>query len=432
MAPSRPTRASLLSDDLLRHLIAVGQVDVLVGLPTLENASTVGPVVLAIHEAIARSFGHARVTVINSDGGSRDGTQDEVRRASSGSAEVLLASHTLRTIHRIVAPFHGLPGRRSALRTILAAADLLQARAVAIVDPSSREPSADAIAALMRLAADEGYDFVGQAPRRHPREGPLLTQFVRPLLSTLFGASFEDPLGQQYACSCGFATHVLAQPIWEPEALRPGIDLALHAEALAGGFRTAQVEGRARQRLPHPDRPGVRETVQQVARALWALLQRHETRWSSAEATAAQPATLALEPAEVSSPVWDVAPLAQVFREEAQQLSGIWRDVLSTEGHQALRQAVARQPPGFHAAGWAHVVADVAVSWRAGRFPADHLAGAFVPLYFGRLAAFLADTDGVAADLAAGHLTRVTEAFAAIRPSLLERWVAVAASGEHR
>jgi hypothetical protein len=40
---------SALSDALLRQLIAVGQVDILVGLPTLNNAATILDVVRAIH-----------------------------------------------------------------------------------------------------------------------------------------------------------------------------------------------------------------------------------------------------------------------------------------------------------------------------------------------------------------------------------------------
>ena len=41
-------RPSILSDALLRHLMAVGQVDILVGLPTLNNAATVDAVARAI------------------------------------------------------------------------------------------------------------------------------------------------------------------------------------------------------------------------------------------------------------------------------------------------------------------------------------------------------------------------------------------------
>ena len=42
-------REHVFSDAFLRQLMAVGQVDILVGLPTLNNAATVVDVVRAVH-----------------------------------------------------------------------------------------------------------------------------------------------------------------------------------------------------------------------------------------------------------------------------------------------------------------------------------------------------------------------------------------------
>ena len=67
---------SALPDALLRQLMAVGQVDVLVGLPTLNNAATVAPIVRAVHLCFTRDFPRLRTVMINSDGGSTDGTTD--------------------------------------------------------------------------------------------------------------------------------------------------------------------------------------------------------------------------------------------------------------------------------------------------------------------------------------------------------------------
>lgn len=423
-------RASVLSDDLLAHLIAVGQVDVLVGLPTLDNASTVGPVVVAIHEAIA-TFPRLRVTLINSDGGSQDGTQERVRQASHGSADLLLASHTLRTLHRVVAPFHGLPGRRAALQTIFATAELLQPRAVLVVDPSTVQPSSALFVALVRHVLDGGSDFVGQAPVRDPREGPLLSQFVRPVLHAVLGGCFEDPLGQQFAASRAFASHVIAQPLWEDEVLRAGVDLALHAEALAAGFATAQLAVAPRERVLHPGRPGARETIQQVARALWLLLGRHERRWLEGP-PASPPPTFPLEEAEAREPAWDIAAAERSFREGVEQLGGVWPDILSVRANAVLGTAVASAPGGLPLEAWADVVCDVCVAWRARRFTPDQLAGAFVPLYMGRLASFARETAGLEAPAATTTLDLVNQALVDRRPVLAERWAAAASTGDPR
>src|SRR4029079_785341 len=83
---------STRSDVLLRQLMAVGQVDVLVGLPTLNNASTIVDIVRAIHVSFTRDFPRLRTVMINSDGGSTDGTPELVRAASLSHADMLQTS----------------------------------------------------------------------------------------------------------------------------------------------------------------------------------------------------------------------------------------------------------------------------------------------------------------------------------------------------
>src|SRR5438876_2384623 len=104
MVPNAVEHESALSDELLRQLIAVGQVDVLVGLPTLDNASTIVDVVRAINVCFSRDFPRLRTVMINSDGGSTDGTPELIRAASSGTGDMVQTSHSLRSLHRVVAP----------------------------------------------------------------------------------------------------------------------------------------------------------------------------------------------------------------------------------------------------------------------------------------------------------------------------------------
>ena len=62
----------LLSDDLLRELIAVGEVDILVGVTTYNNAGTIQGVMHAIQDAFVRYFPRQRTALIAADAGSRD------------------------------------------------------------------------------------------------------------------------------------------------------------------------------------------------------------------------------------------------------------------------------------------------------------------------------------------------------------------------
>ena len=77
---------SFLTDDFLRQLINVGEVDILVGVPTHNNAKTIGAIVEAIQTGILRFFPRQRAAIINADGGSRDGTPELIVKAAIDDA----------------------------------------------------------------------------------------------------------------------------------------------------------------------------------------------------------------------------------------------------------------------------------------------------------------------------------------------------------
>src|SRR6201997_4483330 len=92
---------SFLTDNFLRQLINVGEVDILVGLPTHNNAKTVGSIVHTIQRGILSGFPRERAVIINADGGSRDGTPDLVTGVSIDDMRPASNLNALRTLHAI-------------------------------------------------------------------------------------------------------------------------------------------------------------------------------------------------------------------------------------------------------------------------------------------------------------------------------------------
>jgi glycosyltransferase involved in cell wall biosynthesis len=88
---------NFLTDDFLRQLINVGEADILVGLPTHNNAKTVGSVVHTIRSGILRGFPRERVVIINADGGSRDGTPELITGVSIDDVRPATNVYALRT-----------------------------------------------------------------------------------------------------------------------------------------------------------------------------------------------------------------------------------------------------------------------------------------------------------------------------------------------
>ena len=164
---------TFLDDNFLRQLMSVGEVDLLVGIPSHNNAKSISQTVKTIEESFQQNFGRDRVVIVNVDGGSRDGTADAVLNTQSPNTPNSRGLSSLRTLHRITTRYANQPSRGAAFRAILAAADLLRAKACAIVSPETSNFTAAWVKSLLQPAYRENFDFVAPLYSRHKNDGLL-------------------------------------------------------------------------------------------------------------------------------------------------------------------------------------------------------------------------------------------------------------------
>jgi hypothetical protein len=413
---------SLLSDELLHHLMAVGHVDVLVGVPTLNNAATIKPVVKAVHQAFARHFPRDRTVLINSDGGSDDGTPNIVRNASTDDTDTVTVSHSLRTTHRISAPYHGVPGKGNALRQIMTAAELTQARAVAVVNADVTGVTPEAVAALVRPVRDQQFDYVAPVYRRHPLDGPLVTQLVRPLMRAAYGWQVREPVAPEFGCSSRFVTHCLEQDVWDTELGRVGVDLWVTGEALARGFRCCQAGLN-----PHPPGPPhapFGELFEQVVRSAFDCLERHAPYWP--ERNGSEPLVLVSPPppAPLEPPTVAGSRLTAAFARDLENLQSVLEHILSGDTLSALERVVAiqgaqlRYPDGL----WVATVYEFLLAYRRGVMRREHVVQALAPLYLGRTGSFLRQFAAAPEAEVEEALESLCREFERSKPDLVQRW----------
>ena len=413
---------STLSDALLRQLMAVGQVDILVGLPTLNNASTVVDVVRAVHVCFTRDFPRLRTVMINSDGGSTDGTPELIRSASFAEADMVLTSHSLRTFHRVVAPYHGLPGKHTALRTVFAAAELTQAKVLVVVDPSGPATSAERVTELISPITHSEVEFLAPRYRRHPREGILVTQLVRPMVRALYGVALDEPLGAEFSCSGRFVSHCLEQDIWDQEVARFAIDLWLRTEAVADGFTVGQVWRPAT--TVAGARTKLREAVQQVVLALVESLHAHESFWRAANGVV-ELRTWGPDPKETPDPpTWDYEALAEQARHDVIEIKPLLEGVLEADVLAQVVENVSAPALSLDDELWVRIVYAFAAATRRGPTGVEHLAGMFVPLYLWRAAAFMERTENESDTAMQARLDSLCETFQRLKPVLVSSWPA--------
>lgn len=416
-------RASLFSDELLRQLIAVGQVDVIAGIPTHDNAATVADVVRAVRAAFVEWFPRERTVLVALDGGSTDGTAERLHQAAAAGPGTLAASHGLRTTHQVNAPYHGVPGKGTALRVLFAAADLLRARAVVVVAPDLTSLTPAWIAGLVRPVLSGAHDFVSPIFARHPLDAPLVSQLVRPLMRAAYGMDLHEPLASEFACSPAFTAHCLAQPVWETELARSGVDLWLTATALAHGFGVGEVGLGPRTQASSHARLPLAELFGQVVGALFTCLDLHVQAWRHPRAVTPAPAVARFDDPP-APPAAETGGLVEAFRRDVVAIRPVLGQLMTTDTlSQVLEIAAAgggafRYPDDL----WAATVCEFAASHHRAVIHRQHVAQALVPLYLGRLASFLAESSGRPASVVREGLEALCQQFERAVPLLAARW----------
>jgi hypothetical protein len=415
---------TLLPDALVRDLMAVGQVDVLVGIPTLDNAATIRHVVQAVNGAFARYFPRDRTVLLNSDGGSTDDTPAIVRDTAVDDAGTVTVSHQLRTMHRISAPYHGLPGKGNALRQILTVADLTQARAVAVLDADVTSVTPEWIVALVRPVLDQQFDYVAPLYARHPADGPLVSQIVRPLMRAAYGWRVQEPLAAEFGCSSAFFGHCLEQTIWDTDLSRYAIDLWLTGEALSRGFRSCQTPLGPRLQVTGPDRPGFPQVFQQVVGAAFDCLDLHADYWLGRTDSEPLPVVGRAQPDRGDAPAIDAARLTQSFCADLRNLQSVLESILAPDTLRRLNEVAAGDCDQlqFPDELWVATVYDFLMAHHRGVMRHEHIAQALVPLYLGRTGSFLRQYGAADPDDITAALEALCVQFERSKPGLVEGW----------
>ncbi|MEE8240547.1 MAG: glycosyl transferase family 2, partial [Nitrospirales bacterium] len=73
---------------------------------------------------------------------------------------------------------------------------------------------------------------------------------------------------------------------------------------------------------------------------------------------------------------------------------------------------------------WARLIYDFAVAYQKRLMPRDHLLKALTPLYLGRTATFVLETQGLTSSEAETRIESLCQTFENTKPYLVERWKA--------
>jgi glycosyltransferase involved in cell wall biosynthesis len=398
-------------------------VDILVAVPTHNHGQTVGPVVQAVRAGLLQYFPRARAVIINADGGSSDGTQDLVRAASINDANVSSDVRALRTLHSISTQYQGGPTSGAALHTILAAADLLQARACAVVSPESTTLEPQWVERLLRPLLSDGRDLVLPVYRRHKFDGLLIQNLAYPLTRAIYRCHVREPYPSDFGFSGALGSHFLVQDIWENAQSRRGTELWLTLLALVEKFKVVQAFLGNKARLENP-RLDLVNAMRGTAGTLFQSMDSYGSAWTAGRE--------ALEaPCQGCEPGGDLEPLRlnrkrlyEAFRLGAHELEPVFFSILSAETHGGIRQLATAPEDSFvySAELWTRTVYEFAAAYHKAVIDRDHIVQALVPLFRGRAFTFLTENHEATSEVLESNIEALCQTFESEKPYLLKLW----------
>ena len=413
---------SILSDEFIRELINVGQVDILVGVPSYNDGQTIGKIVQALRAGLLTYFPRARSVIINADGGSRDGTQDLVRAASISDLSVGGDVHALRTLHSISTQYEGGPASGIALHTILAAADLLQAKACALVSPESTTLEPAWVGRLLQPVF-EGNDLVLPVYRRHKYDGLLIRNLVYPVTRAIYASKIREPYPSDFAFSGATGGQFLAQDIWGKDEGRRGTELWLALWAVVGKLKLVQAFLGTKARLENP-RSDLVNAMRETAGILFCSMDCFSSFWSSQQETLEAPCVgcqpaVSLEPLRLNR-----KRLYQMFVFGISELEPVFLSILTPATHSELKHlaALPEERFAYPAELWARTVYEFSAAYHKAVIGRDHIVQALVPLFRGRAYTFLTETREASADEVESNIESLCRTFEHEKPYLLEVW----------
>jgi len=412
-----------LAPEVAEAIRRIGRVDLLVGIPSFNNERTIGHVVRAVVAGLARHFPGAKAVLVNSDGGSTDRTREIVERTEVGSlAEILVDAVPTGATTRIVTPYHGIPGKGSAFRTIFRIAAELEAEACCVLDSDLRSITPEWVELLLEPVVSHHFDFVAPLYARHRYDGTITNTIVYPLTRALYGKRVRQPIGGDFGFTGDLAAHFLEFGDWDGPVAQYGIDIFMTTTALAEGRKVAQSFLGAKIHDPKDPGSDLSPMMVQVVSTLFTLMERHEPAWKRVAGSEKVPVfgfpyTVGLEPVPVK-----LDRLLAQYRQAAHDLPPIWESFLSPGSLAAIREAAHAPAVSLGDEAWVRIIAEAAAGFRRRALPPATLIKSLVPLYLGKVATFVAETEAGTAEEAEARLEELALAYERGKDGLEALW----------
>ena len=392
-------------DERLRDGVArVGSADLLVGIPSFNNAATVAHVARTVAAGLRTHFPDATPVIVNADGGSKDGTSDVIAASTDG-------------LPTITGAYVGPPGKGSAFRAIFEVALELGVEACAVVDSDLRSITPAWIDRLISPIRGGTADYVTPLYARHKFDGTITNNVAYPLTRALYGLRLRQPIGGEFGFSLELARDFVAGAafggtnVWDTDVARFGIDIYMTTTALVRGKRIVQAFLGAKIHDPKDPGADLAPMFTQVVSTAFRLAVANPDAWKSVRGSKPTEIVGSIDPVEPEAVNASVEILQRKYAAGRAEHQRTWDQILSKP-----------VPNRIDDAAWAGIVYDFLLASKQRPAETQRYVGALVPLYFARVASFIDEAKDLDTEKAEALVERQAATFEELKQAFVDRW----------
>jgi glycosyltransferase involved in cell wall biosynthesis len=428
----------VLTPKTVEEIEKIKKVDILVGIPSYNNESTIGHVLRAVRLGLTKYFPKFKSIIVNSDCGSSDKTRKIVRNSTEDyeGLDTILIAHEMhpyvRSLHtpisEMATTFRGTPGKGKAFRRIFEIAHALRAKAVVVVDSDLRSITPEWIQLLAGPILFKNFDYVAPLYSRHKYDGTITNSLIYPLTRALYGIKIRQPIGGEFGFSAKVLGQYMEKDIWDTDVAYYGIDIWMTSVALANGYRICQSFLGAKIHNPKSVTT-LPPMFKQVMGTILSLVEENQDKWKKIKGSKTLP-TFGFQASVIPEEEHqDFNELFNLFHKGVAKRYFIWREVQKKENMLLLDKVIQLPKKNFDfpAQLWVKIIYDYILFYHRFKYTfmemsLPSLLESIIPLYFGFIASFVSKTKKMSNLEAEEEIEKLCLEFEKLKPYLVSNW----------
>jgi glycosyltransferase involved in cell wall biosynthesis len=416
-----------LDEQTLERLKQLEEVDIVIGIPSYNNAESISRVIKAAELGLAKYFPRYKGLIIISEGGDLEETSKVVEFLKDKHYfENSFISRPAFETEIIVTKYLGASGKGTAIKAIFEAGKVLNIKAGCMLDSDLRSISPEWIELLLAPILLKDFGFVTPYYSRHKYDGTITNMIAFPLTWALYGRRVRQPIGGDFGFSPEVVNSLLSKDVWETDIARFGIDIWMTTVAICENQKICQSFLGAKIHDEKDPGKDLSPMFTQVVGTIFSLMDIYHDKWI--EVKGSRPtAIFGFESEYAPKPInVDVDNLISKFKEGAGTYMSVWKHVLSAENYQKVNEVAKMEDSHFELPIelWIKSLYDFATAYtkKTNGLSHDTIIEALVPIYYAIIASFVRQTQNLDSHQAEEAINQQCTVFEKLKTYLIDTW----------